>query len=213
MVQDKALDISRFDRTILVWMDTHHSSGVTQIARILAFLGSPMFVVGIAVVGTIIGFVWRKVRGAAWTFPLAVVVAGLLIEGIKLTVHRPRPTVFTPLLHATGYSFPSGHSLISIVVYGLLGYFLMHLVRNRAAKLAIAILTGVFIFLIGASRVYVGVHYPSDVLAGWAAGLPWMISCLGLHEVMARRWHKAGEPILAKPVAWDGAVDKAAKVA
>ena len=60
-------------------------------------------------------------------------------------------------------------------------------------------------FSIGVSRVYVGVHYPTDVLAGWTAGVPWLIACLYLHEVLARRWPASGEPVLTRQT--DGSGD------
>jgi undecaprenyl-diphosphatase len=138
-----------------------------------------------------------RIRGAAWTFPLAIAGSGIIIETIKLFVHRARPDLFRPLLHETGYSFPSGHSLIAVVVYGLVGYFGLHLVHRRSGRAIVACTTVVVILMIGISRVYVGVHYPTDVLAGWSMGIPWLIVCLGLHEVMVRRFERAGEPVLA----------------
>lgn len=122
----------------------------------------------------------------------------MIIQGVKLLMHRPRPSFFTPLLHEAGYSFPSGHSLIAMVVYGLLGYFALKLFKHQAARLAVRIVTVLIVFFIGVSRVYVGVHYPTDVLAGWTAGIPWLIACLGLHEVLARRWPASAEPVLTQ---------------
>ena len=132
--------------------------------------------------------VLAKVRGAAWTLPLAVLGAGVIIQGIKMEFKRPRPTFFSPLLHELGYSFPSGHSLIAIVVYGLLGYFALHLVHSRAAKRAVRAVTVLLIICIGISRPYVQVHYPTDVLAGWTAGLPWLMTCIWLHEALTRHF-------------------------
>lgn len=142
------------------------------------------------------GIFRRKVRGAAWTMPIAIIGAGVIIQAVKLFIKRPRPSFFALVLHETGFSFPSGHSLIAMVVYGLLGYFLMHLFRPFWVRLAVWVLTVIVVAAIGVSRVYVGVHYPTDVLAGWVAGVPWLIACLALHEVLARRWLSSGEPVL-----------------
>lgn len=71
-------------------------------------------------------------------------------------------------------------------MYGLLGYFAAQLTHRRAARIGIIVATVLFVLLTGASRVYVGVHYPTDVLAGWTAGLPWMVTCLALHERLAK---------------------------
>ena len=95
-----------------------------------------------------VGLAWRKVRGAAWTLPIAVIGAGVIIQGVKLFVQRPAPALafFTPLLHEAGYSFPSGHSLIAMVVYGLLGYFALHLFKNHAARLLVRVVTVLVVF-------------------------------------------------------------------
>lgn len=194
-VKDQDRLTTAFDHAVLTWMHHHQIPWLTTLARGLAFLGSPPVVVAIAAFGTLAGFVWRRVRGAAWTLPLAVLGAGILIQAIKIAFRRPRPTLFAPLLHENGYSFPSGHSLIAIVVYGLLGYFLMALFQRRAARLTIGALTAALIVLIGLSRPYVQVHYPTDVLAGWTVGLPWLVTCLALHERLAKRWASAGKPV------------------
>lgn len=197
-VRDKNRSTTTFDHVVLSWMHAHQLPWLLSIARALAFMGSPPTIVGMAVLGIIVGLLWRKVRGAAWTLPIGVIGAGIIIQGVKLEFHRPRPTLFTPLLHESGYSFPSGHSLIAVVVYGLLGYFTLHLFHKRTARIAVIACTILLIVLIGVSRPYVQVHYPTDVLAGWMAGTPWLLTCLGLHEVLSRRFEKAGEPVLKK---------------
>ena len=191
-----AKNVTPFDRDLLWFMNQHRNAILTRIATVLAHMGSPTVVVGLALAAAVAGLIWRKIRGAAWTLPIAVIGAGLIIQGVKMMMHRPRPSLYTPLLHEGGFSFPSGHSLIAMVVYGLLGYFALHLVKNKAGRLAVRIITVLVVFSIGLSRVYVQVHYPTDVLAGWTAGIPWLVACLGLHEVLARRWPASGEPVL-----------------
>lgn len=195
-VKDAGRDVTPFDRSLLFWMYHHRAHWLTVGATFLAHMGSPPVIVGLAAVAAVVGLAWRRVRGAAWTLPIVVVGSGVIIQGVKLLMHRQRPAFFTPLLHEAGYSFPSGHSLIAMVVYGLLGYFALHLCKSRGARLAVRVVTVAVVFLIGVSRVYVGVHFPTDVLAGWTAGVPWLITCLALHEVLARRWPSAGEPVL-----------------
>ena len=195
-VEHQGQTITPFDRGILLWMHSHQKPGLTQAAKVLARLGSPPVIVGVGLASALVGLVWPKVRGAAWTFPVAIIGSGIIIQGVKLFIKRPRPSFFAPLLHESGFSFPSGHSLIAMVVYGLFGYFLLHLFQNPDARLAVRASTVLLVVAIGASRVYVGVHYPTDVLAGWVAGVPWLIACLALHEVLARRWPSSGEPVL-----------------
>ena len=193
---EDAKNVTPFDYALLTFMDQHQNPVLTKAATILAFLGSPPTVVGIAFVAALAGLVWKKVRGAAWTLPIAVIGAGIIIQAVKMLVQRPRPSLYTHLLKESGFSFPSGHSLIAMVIYGLLGYFTLALVKNPVARLAVRVMTILLVFLIGTSRVYVQVHYPTDVLAGWTAGVCWLIACLGLHEVLARRWPASGEPVL-----------------
>jgi undecaprenyl-diphosphatase len=195
-VKDRRTDTTALDRAVLTWDHTHQTPWLTELAKGLAFLGSPPVIIAIAVIATIIGFFWRKVRGAAWTMPIAVAGSGLLIQAMKLEFHRPRPTLYTQVIPETGYSFPSGHSLIAVVVYGLLGYFAMHLFRAHAARFAIGTATVVIVLLIGLSRPYVQVHYPTDVLAGWIGGIPWLTTCLSIHEHLTRHFAEAGEPVL-----------------
>ena len=203
-VKDSGKDVTPFDRDILFWMYHHRAKWLTQAATFLAHMGSPPVIVSLAFVAALVGLVWRKVRGAAWTLPIAVVGAGVIIQGVKLLVHRPRPSFFVPLLHEAGFSFPSGHSLIAMVIYGLLGYFALKPFRSAVARFLVRLATVLIIVLIGVSRVYVGVHYPTDVLAGWTAGVPWLITCMGLHEVLTRRWPSSGEPVLTPQTDKDG---------
>ena len=189
-------DETPFDRRLLRHFRERRKPGRTAFARLLALLGSPRLIVCLALAGAVAGIFLRHIRGAAWTLPIAVFGAGLLIQALKMAFHRPRPSLFQPLLRETGYSFPSGHSLIAVVVYGLLGFFLLHFFDLDAWGLAVGFAVVGLVCLIGLARVYVGVHYPSDVFTGWAAGLPWLIACLWLASALAHGWHQPGEPFL-----------------
>jgi undecaprenyl-diphosphatase len=208
-VTDGEHGVIRFDRTVLLWMHARQMPVLTGTAHVLAWMGSPTVIIAIAVLGMIAGFADRTIRGAAWTFPIAAIGAGVIIQCVKLAVHRTRPDLFRPLLHEQGYSFPSGHSLIAIVIYGLIGYFALGLTRSLPGRIAIVTVTTLIVLAIGVSRVYVGVHYPTDVLAGWSGGAPWLVVCIGLHEVMVRRWNKSGKAVLNQPPAISRAVGKA----
>lgn len=199
--------VVRFDRGILMWMDRHHEPVLTTIAKGLAWMGSPAVIVTVAAVATVVGMAVPRTRGAAWTFPVAAGGAGLIIQGVKLAVHRTRPDLFQPLIHEQGYSFPSGHSMIAVVIYGLIGYFALGFAKSKAARAAVIAATTIIVVAISVSRVYVGVHYPTDVLAGWSAGVPWLIICIGLHEVMARRWDTTGKSVLNRPPAISRSID------
>jgi len=140
----------------------------------------------IAVVGHLL--LARKPRAAA--FVGASVTSALLLSlGLKHVFHRPRPDLVPHLSYVVSSSFPSGHSMLSAAVYLTLGALLARLQANFVLK-AYVLLWALFLaFLIGVSRVYVGVHWPSDVLGGWAAGATWAALCW----LLARRLQRRGE--------------------
>jgi undecaprenyl-diphosphatase len=121
-------------------------------------------------------------------FVLVSIVGGLLLSsGLKAMVSRPRPDVVPHLSIVYTSSFPSGHSMLSAVVYLTLGSLLAATTQQTVLRiyvLAVAVLLSV---IVGVSRVYLGVHYPTDVLAGWVAGLGWALLCWLVARWMQRR--------------------------
>ena len=210
-ITDGSRGAARFDHAVLMWMHGRQTPDFTEAATFLAWMGSPTVIVSLALIGTLAGFVDRKLRGAAWTFPVAAAGAGILIQVAKLTVHRARPDLFVPLLKEHGFSFPSGHSLIAVVIYGLIGYFALGFTHRLASRAAIVAASALVILAIGLSRIYVGVHYPTDVIAGWSAGIPWLVVCIGLHEQMSRRWGRYGQPVLEKAPKLSNAIEQPGK--
>jgi undecaprenyl-diphosphatase len=96
---------------------------------------------------------------------------------LKDVIDRGRPTVVPHLREVTSPSFPSGHAMLSAIVYLTLGSLLTQVVPGRLSKLYVLLWALVLTFLVGLSRIYLGVHYPTDVLAGWIAGLVWALLC------------------------------------
>jgi undecaprenyl-diphosphatase len=116
--------------------------------------------------------------------------ASLIDHWLKLTIHRPRPVYAGALLHHPSWSFPSGHAMGSLVGYGMLAYVLMlHASGNRRTQGWIAAMAGLLVLAIGISRLYLGVHYFSDVMGGYAAGLLWLSACVTAVE-LGRRWER-----------------------
>jgi undecaprenyl-diphosphatase len=109
----------------------------------------------------------------------------LVLKGVW---ERPRPSFAAPFTVAGGWSFPSGHAMGSLIGYGLLAYVLLPSVRRHGARLVVIVSTTVLIGSIGFSRLYLGVHYFSDVIGGYAAGTVWLGACVsGLETVRRRR--------------------------
>ena len=112
---------------------------------------------------------------------MSTVLSVISNQIIKHIVRRPRPDVLK-LIKQGGYSFPSGHSMISVAVYGLLMYFVLTKIKNKYLKYGISILLGILIISIGISRIYVGVHYVSDVLSGFILAIFELIIIIGFSK-------------------------------
>ncbi len=111
----------------------------------------------------------RKVR-AAWFFVLALLASQLSSSLLKHLLERNRPDPVNALIEQGGYSFPSGHALGAFVFYGIIGYFLYFFAARQYQKIAAVLSSLAIILLIGISRLYLGVHWLSDVIAGWLMG-------------------------------------------
>jgi len=146
--------------------------------------------------GTVLGLVTAAVLGFlliqrafhAVLLVLAATLGGWFLSTVlKDTFERPRPHLVPHLSYVATSSFPSGHSMMSATVYMTLGALLARLVERHALKLYLVGVALVLTLLIGVSRVYMGVHYPTDVLAGWSAGLSWAVFCWLAARFLQRR--------------------------
>ena len=132
-------------------------------------LGSTLVVSVMAFVALAVGIAlgsWRHGVAAA----LTILVASLGNSALKLTMARARPDLLEPIIVEHGFSFPSGHSALGMVAYGVLAVLASRSGMPLGARRAIIVGLGLVVALIGISRVWLGVHYPTDVIAGWTAG-------------------------------------------
>jgi undecaprenyl-diphosphatase len=153
--------------------------------RGISFTGSPGFLIIVAALA-MMRFWWSGRPRMALLFVVTVLGAYLLDEVLKLGFRRARPVAFFGL-KAAGYSFPSGHALVSCASYGVLAAFSAARTGSRVRRWMLRAGAALLIGMIGISRVYLGVHYPSDVLAGYAAALVWVYTVAS-----ARRWRRRG---------------------
>lgn len=126
---------------------------------------------------------------AMWLVLIAPGAGWGVISVLKALFGRERPDVVPHLVHEASMSFPSGHAMMSAVVYLTLGALLTRLVRRVATRIYILSVAVLLTLLVGLSRVFLGVHYPTDVLAGWSAGLVWAMLCW----LVARKLQQRGK--------------------
>ncbi|WP_080839223.1 phosphatase PAP2 family protein [Cohnella massiliensis] len=180
--------LTRFDLSIIERVQGMTAPELTAIMKVLTSLGSTAAVVLLLLL-LVVFLLRQKKRREALFLVVAAGGGGLFNLLLKRTFERPRPDI-QRLIEITGYSFPSGHSMIAVIFYGMLGIFCSMYVKSGFLKIFIGGMAIVLILMIGLSRVYLGVHYPSDVIAGFAAGGAWLLICLmGWRTVMNVQFH------------------------
>ena len=146
------------------------SDFATPIAKFVTNFGGAIFLLGL----TIILFVCIKNRKIGVSILSNLVIITVLNQLLKIILQRPRPTDYR-IIEETGYSFPSGHSMISMAFYGYLIYLIYKYVKNKYIKWISIVLLSILICSIGVSRIYLGVHYTSDVLGGFFISISYLI--------------------------------------
>lgn len=136
----------------------------------------------------VVGYLLQQRAYSAMWFVIVSTIGGILLSSaLKIAFGRERPDIVLHLVTISTPSFPSGHAMLSAVVYLTLGALLAEIVPRRAGKIYFLTVAMVLTFLIGLSRIYLGVHYPTDVLAGWAIGLAWALFCWLVAHYLRRR--------------------------
>ena len=159
------------------------SPGVTQLFSAITVLGSQGVVIGFSACSAILMFLKRR-RDRALLVVGAMAGAELLLPILKNHFHRPRPEPFFGARLPPSYSFPSGHALLSFCCYGLLATLAGAYLRGRFRWL-IRICAAALILAIGVSRIYLGLHYPTDVIAGYLAAIAWMAAVAAIYTHLA----------------------------
>ncbi|MDQ3130530.1 MAG: phosphatase PAP2 family protein [Acidobacteriota bacterium] len=168
-------DTRRFDESVREFVHGFAFPALTLLMQLASFLGSTLFL-GILGVVTVIALYLRKHRRGATLFTITTIGATVLLVLLKLAFRRARPEPFFDTILPASYSFPSGHSLAAFCFYGALAEILSERTDKRWQQIIVWISAVVMILLIGISRIYLGVHHPSDVVAGYAVGLIWVIT-------------------------------------
>lgn len=173
-----------FDQTVRGWVHQFASPGMTRAMSFFSLLGYNVLIVEMLIAFGIFAWLrWR--RAAAW---LAVAMAGALAldTTLKFAYHRVRPEAFFGV-SPHSYSFPSGHALCSFCFYGVLAGLWSARTKALHWRILIWTLAAFLVIAIGISRIYLGVHYPSDVLGGYLGAAVWVGTVIVLDHVMKKR--------------------------
>lgn len=147
------------------------SDKLTPLVKVVTWFGSATCLILLTVILFIIII---KNKKAGLLIGTNLVIISILNQTLKSLLQRPRPTGFR-IINETGYSFPSGHSMISMAFYGFLIYLIYKNIKNKCLKFTLIISLFILIISIGLSRIYLGVHYTSDVFAGFLLSIAYLI--------------------------------------
>ena len=146
------------------------SDFVTPIAKFITNFGGAIFLS----IATVMLFLLIKNKKIGLSIISNIVIITILNQLLKRILQRPRPTEFR-IVEETGYSFPSGHSMVSMAFYGYLIYLIYRYIKNKYVKWTLITILSILICLIGISRIYLGVHYTSDVLGGFLISISYLV--------------------------------------
>ena len=188
------LESLQFDENVFNAVKPYIKPGLTKVMLVITFLGKHNLLIPLNFV-LILFFIYRKEKWFATRVAALSLSSLLLMFMLKLFFQRNRP--LQPVIDdVSGYSFPSGHALISVVFYGLFIHMIWHEVKTMWLRITLMTVLGILILLIAFSRIYLNVHYASDVIAGIAVGFIWLVLSLNIiHRIekkyIARRALKA----------------------
>jgi undecaprenyl-diphosphatase len=183
-------DTQRFDDWVREGIHQYASPALTSFMRVVTVLGAPSVLLALSVVSAV-GFLFARKDRGLFLLVITMIGAKVLDVVLKLSFHRTRPVPFFDALPPSSYSFPSGHAIASFCFYSTVAAIISVRTRSPGVRITVWALAALQISLIGISRIYLGVHYPSDVLAGYAAAFIWvMMVSLGDRALK----HRASEP-------------------
>lgn len=178
-------DARHFDECVRAAVNGRSTPAMTAAMRGFTYLGSTPFILSVSVVGAAAFYLMKWHRAAAL---LLVTMAGAFVLNIalKLSFQRARPDPFFGVAVPDSFSFPSGHTLYSSCLFGTLAVIVSGRVRGASARVAAWSAAAALVVLVGLSRVYLGVHYPTDVLASYLAASVWILA-VAIGDRLSRR--------------------------
>lgn len=175
--------VANFDKVIITFVQGFETLWLTRVMTFFTYIGDKIQVIIISVVVAIVLWLMVRFRRGLFLFIGASLGSVILNEVLKVVFARERPMLYR-LADATGYSFPSGHAMAALTLYGVLTYLIWSHVSSAVGRGIILLLSIAIILTIGISRIYLGVHYPSDIVAGYLLSGGWLALSIWLYE----RW-------------------------
>jgi undecaprenyl-diphosphatase len=175
----------RVDHLIVGWLDAHNTEGGEAFFSFMSLVGSKVMTTIV-----VVGVIWLGIHRdwfRAVALLLALVGGTALNDLLKTLFHRGRPETAVEFINYQSWSFPSGHSMNSLIGFGFVAYLFLERTTDRRARIAIIVATAILVGLVGFSRLYLGVHYLSDVIAGYLAGAVWLLVCIAALRVAERQ--------------------------
>lgn len=173
--------IHRFDDSLITWIQGMESQGMTRWMELFTWIGSGIPVVIIAILSMVVLYVFLKHRRELLFLGCVIAGSAILNTLLKLMFHRARPTIHR-IIEVSGYSFPSGHSMAAFSLYGGLAFLIWKHIPTAVGRVLMIIVSAMFILMIGMSRIYLGVHYPSDVVGGYFMSGCWLAVCIWFYQ-------------------------------
>ncbi len=173
------------DQSIYNFFYNFSSSQATVIFLIITFLASKEFIILMCLIFILISLIKRKYQ-TSFLIILNIVISLLLNQTFKAIIRRERPFELM-IVNESGYSFPSGHSMTALIFYGYFIYLTWESNLKKISKIFITILNIILILLVGISRIYLGVHYPTDVIGAYFLGLFYLILYINITNNYIKR--------------------------
>ncbi|MBF6224849.1 phosphatase PAP2 family protein [Nocardia abscessus] len=181
------------DRDITAWAIAQRNDVLTPIAVVVSLLGGTLAMTALAT-ATCLVLSWRRRWSAAALVALTGLGGGLLVRGGKRLTDRDRPPVEDHLISVSNQAYPSGHGMGSFVVVGIVLVVALPSLHGPLLRASAATAAAVFVAAIGLSRIYLGVHWTTDILGAWCFGALWLILCLTVYRYSVRGDEVVGDP-------------------
>lgn len=170
-----------FDTTIREWLYSIRTPLLNRAFIIITYCGNWQT---ITLLGAVLLINKRTRKTMGLPFAITGICSTIIYKFLKQVFMRPRPELLVRIIKQGGYSFPSGHAMNGLVCYGILIYLINRYVNNQFIRRGLSAFLTISIFIIGSSRIYVGVHYPTDIIGGWAIGTVVLTIAINIIEKM-----------------------------